>query len=136
MNKYAAALGFPTAMFHFVDILSTDDWALDMIPRPVAAVVFLYPIKDSTETFRKEEAERIAKDGQTVSSKLYFTKQTVGNACGTIGLLHAVANISEATGGSVPLAEGQFWSNFLAKTAKMSPDERAKELEEDTEVSC
>jgi ubiquitin carboxyl-terminal hydrolase L3 len=27
-----------------------------------------------------------------VSEKVYFMKQTVGNACGTIGLLHAVGN--------------------------------------------
>jgi ubiquitin carboxyl-terminal hydrolase L3 len=134
MNKYASSLGFPTAMYHFVDILSTDDWALDMVPRPVGAVVFLYPIKESTEAFRKEEADRIAAEGQIVSDKLFYTKQTVGNACGTIGLLHAVANLSEETGGPVPLTKGKFWSNFLAKTASMTPDERAKALEEDTEV--
>jgi len=27
-----------------------------------------------------------------VSEKVYFLKQTVGNACGTIGLLHAIGN--------------------------------------------
>lgn len=27
-----------------------------------------------------------------VSDKVYFMKQTVGNACGTIGLLHAIGN--------------------------------------------
>jgi hypothetical protein len=28
------------------------------------------------------------------SEKVYFMKQTVGNACGTIGLLHAVGNLA------------------------------------------
>ena len=28
------------------------------------------------------------------SDKVYFMKQTVGNACGTIGLLHAIGNIT------------------------------------------
>lgn len=26
------------------------------------------------------------------SKNVYFTKQTVGNACGTIGILHAIGN--------------------------------------------
>jgi len=29
---------------------------------------------------------------QEPSKKVYFLKQTVGNACGTIGLLHAIGN--------------------------------------------
>lgn len=31
---------------------------------------------------------------QELSGGAYFMKQTVGNACGTIGLLHAVGNIT------------------------------------------
>lgn len=31
-----------------------------------------------TEEFRKEEADKIAKDGQVLSEKVYYTKQTVG----------------------------------------------------------
>jgi len=31
----------------FCDILSLDDWALDMVPSPVVAVLMLFPIKDS-----------------------------------------------------------------------------------------
>jgi hypothetical protein len=29
---------------------------------------------------------------QDLSKKVYFTKQTVGNACGTIGVIHAIGN--------------------------------------------
>ena len=39
----------------------------------------------------KEEG-RIKEEGQEVSPDVYFMKQTIGNACGTIGLIHAVAN--------------------------------------------
>ena len=38
---------------------------------------------------------RIEKEGQHVSPNVYFMRQTVGNACGTIGLLHAVLNNRE-----------------------------------------
>lgn len=44
------------------------------------------------ESFRLEEEEKIKAQGQEVSSEVYFMKQTIGNACGTIGLIHAVAN--------------------------------------------
>lgn len=30
--------------------------------------------------------------GQEVSDKVYFMKQFVGNACGTVALIHAIAN--------------------------------------------
>ena len=29
---------------------------------------------------------------QEVSKSVYFMKQTVGNACGTVGILHSIAN--------------------------------------------
>lgn len=34
-------------------------------------------------------------EGQQVSPDVYFMRQTIGNACGTIGLIHAVANNQE-----------------------------------------
>lgn len=53
--------------------------------------------------FEEEEKSRIEKDGQTVSSTVYFTRQTIGNACGTIGLLHAIGNNMDR------LAFSRFW---------------------------
>ena len=41
----------------------------------------------------RAEAERIAREGRPVDPSLYYMKQTIGNACGTIALLHAVANL-------------------------------------------
>ncbi len=42
--------------------------------------------------YEEDERARIKAEGQTVSPNVYFMKQTVGNACGTIGLLHALGN--------------------------------------------
>lgn len=42
------------------------------------------------ENFRKQQTENI--QDQEISSKVYFLKQSVSNSCGTIGLIHAVAN--------------------------------------------
>ena len=32
------------------------------------------------------------RDGQVVSDQLVFVRQTIGNACGTIGLIHSICN--------------------------------------------
>lgn len=127
MNSFVGQMGFPTSQLAFCDVFSTEEWALDMVPQPTAAVLFLYPIKDNTEEHRAAEAARIATEGQHVDPAVYYMKQTVGNACGTIGILHALCNIA----GRVPLAEGSYLAGFLAATKDMTPDEIAAYLEAD-----
>lgn len=54
---------------------------------------FLFsPTSVQYETFKQEEEEKLKNQRQDVSPNVYFIKQTIGNACGTIGLIHAVAN--------------------------------------------
>lgn len=50
MNEYVQQLGFPTSEFSFCDVLSTEDWALEMVPKPVHAVLMLFPIKAHVRT--------------------------------------------------------------------------------------
>lgn len=52
-------------------------------------------------------------------------KQTIGNACGTIGLLHCIGNAAPALG----LAPGSWAAAFLEATAGMTPEERGRYLE-------
>lgn len=54
-------------------------------------IIFIYLFLQY-ESFRLEEEAKIKAQGQEVPSEVYFMKQTIGNACGTIGLIHAVAN--------------------------------------------
>lgn len=51
LNKYLERMGFPTAAYQFQDVLSTEEWALEMVPQPVAAVIFLFPIKEQVGDF-------------------------------------------------------------------------------------
>ena len=53
-------------------------------------------------------------------------KQTISNACGTVAMIHAVANNSDV----IKLDDG-FLKNFLESTKDDTPDERAKKLEGD-----
>lgn len=45
--------------------------------------------------FAQQEAEKIKDKGQTIVDDLIFMKQYVSNACGTIALIHSVANNAE-----------------------------------------
>ncbi|DAZ92542.1 TPA: hypothetical protein N0F65_012772 [Lagenidium giganteum] len=130
MNEFVAKMGFPTHQFSFCDVLSTEEWALDMVPRPVHGVLMLFPIKDHTEAYAAEEAKRIAASGQVVSKNVYYMHQTVGNACGTIGILHAIANMRQ----HVTFEPTSYLSKLFAATATKTPSEIAAYLEKDDEL--
>ncbi|XP_022099560.1 ubiquitin carboxyl-terminal hydrolase isozyme L3-like isoform X1 [Acanthaster planci] len=91
MTKYIHTLGVPNK-WHFVDVLGLDDELLGMISKPVVALIVLFPKGDKMKSAEEEMCAKIEKEGQEVSGSVYFMKQTIGNACGTIGVLHAVLN--------------------------------------------
>ncbi|KAG8662305.1 ubiquitin carboxyl-terminal hydrolase 3 [Manihot esculenta] len=126
MNQFLWGLGLPEREAECYDVYGLDEELLEMVPKPVLAVLFLYPIT------QKSEEERMRQEGvqKELSSKVYFMKQTVGNACGTIGLLHAVGNITS----EIMLVKGSFLDKFFKSTAKMGPLERAAFLENDREM--
>ncbi|CEG41977.1 ubiquitin carboxyl-terminal hydrolase isozyme l3-like [Plasmopara halstedii] len=130
INSYAKNLGFPTSQFSFYDVLSTEEWALATVPTPVMAVIMLFPIKPHTEKADKEEAARIEKEGQIVSPNVYYMRQTVGNACGTVGILHAIGNVRHL----VQLHPGSYLDNFFHETETKTPMEIAQYLEKDDEL--
>nr|XP_056717856.1 ubiquitin carboxyl-terminal hydrolase isozyme L3 [Euleptes europaea] len=102
-----------------------DPELLSMVPRPVCAVLLLFPVTEKYETFRTEEEERIKSQGQEVKPSVYFMKQTISNACGTIGLIHAIANNRD----KINFEAESSLKKFLDVSVSMSPEERAKYLE-------
>lgn len=85
-------MGMDTTKFAFHDIYGTDPDLLAMVPQPVAAVLFLFPLNEAMEKVRAKENASAA--AAASDSGILWFKQTIGNACGTIGLLHALANSS------------------------------------------
>lgn len=80
ISQYTRTLGGPQNV-SFCDILSTEDWALDMIPQPVHAILLVYPIKESSEKRSKElqqsnklECEK-NDEKKRILPHLWFTKQ-------------------------------------------------------------
>lgn len=127
ISTFARKLGLDQSLC-YIDIFSTEEWALEMIPKPVYAVLLLFPVKESTELFLLEERNRIEKEGQILSENVYFTKQIVGNACGTIAVLHASMNLRDK------YKPSSYFDRFYNSTCNMNADERAKFLEDDDEI--
>ncbi|XDV30604.1 hypothetical protein PO909_033491 [Leuciscus waleckii] len=127
--KFLRQLGLvPT--WQFGDVYGLEPEVLSLVPRPVCAVLLLFPITEKYETFRQEEEAKIKAQGQEVSSDVYFMKQTIGNACGTIGLIHAVANNQR----HLEFEPNSPLKAFLLQSEKMSPEEKAAFLEKDESI--
>ncbi|XP_021037439.1 ubiquitin carboxyl-terminal hydrolase isozyme L3 isoform X1 [Mus caroli] len=123
-NQFLKQLGLHPN-WQFVDVYGMEPELLSMVPRPVCAVLLLFPITEKYEVFRTEEEEKIKSQGQDVTSSVYFMKQTISNACGTIGLIHAIANNKD----KMHFESGSTLKKFLEESVSMSPEERAKYLE-------
>lgn len=129
MTTYLHKLGAdPANQFTFHDVYGVDDEMLAMVPSPVLAVLLLYPLSEAAEKQRAEQKEQLEK--QTIPEGLYFMKQTVGNACGTVGITHAAMNLAE----KLQFADDSFFSKFLSSTRGLSPDQRAHALEDDDSI--
>jgi ubiquitin carboxyl-terminal hydrolase L3 len=101
-----------------------------MVPQPVVAVVMLFPIKPESEEFARTEKENIEKNGQFVSPNVYYMKQTVGNACGTVGILHAIGNART----QLSIKPNSYLDRLYKRTGALSPEAIATDLEADTEI--
>ena len=44
MNDYVKKLGFNIEEFNFCDLYSTEDWAKEMIKKPVLGMILIYPM--------------------------------------------------------------------------------------------
>ena len=87
------ALGVsPTLSFQ--DVYSLDDpELLAFIPRPVYALVLVFPCGDEyEEKVAKEEAGLEPYDEAGEEEKVVYWKQTIHNACGLYALLHGICN--------------------------------------------
>jgi len=127
INKYVQALGLSGDKWQYVDVLGTDEELLSLVPTPVVAILLLFPITDITDEEDKQQLQRINKGGQVVSNNVWFMKQTIENACGTIGVLHTLGNIPIQKLGlptTSPLRQ------FFEKTVNMDPNLKAAALEE------
>ncbi len=116
---------------------STDEEYLSFIPKGCIGIIMLYPLTEIQEEFRKKEAEDINvnanSDGSDTGTDVWFTKQRIGNACGTIGILHTLGNLSE-TMSEIAIQPNSWLQDFYKMTANCSPIEKAEILESNDEI--
>jgi ubiquitin carboxyl-terminal hydrolase L3 len=92
MNQLAAKLGLSSEL-QFYDVYSLDEEQLAHIPRPALALLVIIPLTETWDRSRKaEDADKEPYTGFGLDEPVIWFKQTIGHACGSIGLLHSVFN--------------------------------------------
>ncbi|KAF7286046.1 ubiquitin carboxyl-terminal hydrolase [Rhynchophorus ferrugineus] len=122
MNKFIHLLGVPEK-WNIVDVYGLDGDALAWIPRPVVALILLFPCSDKFYEHAKQEAESIKEKGQILSDDIFYMKQYVSNACGSIALIHSIANNAE----KLELQDGIF-KTILKDSKNLTPEQRGEML--------
>lgn len=132
LNTYASNIGLDLAGHAFCDVYGLDEEMLSMVPEPVLALIMCFPLTPGTEAAAQKEDESadLSLTPSTGPSGVYFMKQTIGNACGTIALLHVAGNCPP-----LKAAPGSFLEEFLSSTKAMDPEARGKYLETPPEGS-
>ncbi|KAI8091373.1 uncharacterized protein B0P05DRAFT_527191 [Gilbertella persicaria] len=127
-NKIIHKLGV-SPKYNYVDVYGFDPELLAMIPAPVEAMIFLFPLTETYEKYKSEEAARLLEHEQNIDPEVVFFKQTIENACGMIALLHSIANSQEDIAGS-----GLF-HDIIEKAKGMSVEKRVDLLENCAELA-
>ncbi|KAL0944629.1 ubiquitin carboxyl-terminal hydrolase [Colletotrichum truncatum] len=93
MTTLLHKLGLSSALgIHDVFSL-TDPEMLSFIPRPALAVLLVFPVSAAYESHRLAEDALLEEyKGKGPNEPVIWFRQTIRNACGLMGLLHAVAN--------------------------------------------
>ncbi|KAH7355429.1 hypothetical protein BKA65DRAFT_498386 [Rhexocercosporidium sp. MPI-PUGE-AT-0058] len=93
MNALSTQLGLsPALQFHDIYSLS-DPSLLSHIPLPIHALLVILPLTPAWHTSREsEDALTPSYTASGPSEPVIWFKQTIGHACGSIGLLHCLIN--------------------------------------------
>tara|TARA_R110002003_G_scaffold95_1_gene7239 strand:- start:16800 stop:17501 length:702 start_codon:yes stop_codon:yes gene_type:complete len=93
MNQLATKLGLSSEL-RFYDVYSLNDpEQLAHIPRPALALLVIIPLTPAWDRSRQaEDANKEPYTGSGPDEPVIWFKQTIGHACGSIGLLHSVIN--------------------------------------------
>ena len=107
MNQSATKLGLSSDLqFYNVHSLDEPELLAD-IPRPALALLVIIPLAPAWDRNRKaEDADKEPYAGSGPDEPVIWFKQTIGNACGSIGLLHSVINGRPSTASNlIPISQ-------------------------------
>jgi hypothetical protein len=122
LTAYAVSLGLSRA-WHFVDVLSCAPEMRSFVPRSAVAFLVVVPLSD----VKRSEALLASIDAD--DDRVVFVKQQVANACGTIGVIHAVSNNRQSLDVDRPTSLlAQFARTDLGKSELAALAEASSEL--------
>lgn len=125
LNKYTQALGLPSHLgFSEVFAINEPD-LLALVPRPSYALLLIFPVSPTYEKSRELEDSTLPEyKGCGASEPVTWFKQTIRNACGTIGVLHALSNGPSRRF----LVPDSILSNIIREAEPLEPVARANVL--------
>lgn len=136
-TELAKSMGLqPTLAFN--DVFSIDDPdLLAFVPRPVYALILVFPVSESYEKHRQVEDGQKSEDyytkiAGTPEQKSLWFRQTIRNACGTYAILHALVNGFAKNDGM--LVPDSYIEKLASNIEALDVDERSKLLEGDSEL--
>jgi len=112
----------------FEDVYGLDPELLAMVTTPVKAVLMIFPISPEIERMRTADDALMKAGGLSphVDPTVIFIEQKISNACGTIGLLHALLN------GGVTIVPMSPLNRFQEECMPLTPSDRADLLAKTT----
>ncbi|EPY25086.1 cysteine peptidase, Clan CA, family C12 [Angomonas deanei] len=130
MNTYIGNLGIEDLKVEFTDVFGLNEDLMSMVPRPVKAFLFVFPINEATEA--QSRALTTAQEDEIKAFKekhpeLFFVKQLIANACGTIGILHALLNNKDSLGAYSPTSVFGTITNLLTNNSSTPGEEKKKD---------
>ncbi len=141
LTEYMQTLGM-SKDWQLAEVLGLEPELLPMVPKDTTALVLTY---DYTGPKAKEKpAEKCADKAPDKAAEVEITKKAappavdyymiqtgdLDNACGLIACIHAIFNNL----GKVGVVPGSKLDNFLKKSMKQTPEERAKSLNDFKEI--
>ncbi|KDR71594.1 hypothetical protein GALMADRAFT_159412 [Galerina marginata CBS 339.88] len=125
MNHLADRLGLSKDV-SFYDVYSLHDpELLALIPRPVYALLVIIPMTKTWKESREAEDPKEAYNKSGPEEPVVWFKQTIENACGSIGLLHCIYNSPHVVDKIVP---GSILEKLLKDAIPLKMAERADVL--------
>ncbi|KAI5795072.1 ubiquitin carboxyl-terminal hydrolase [Geopyxis carbonaria] len=122
-----------TCTLNFVDILTLTPDTLAYVARPATALIFVFPTTPRYEAQKAEfDAARSDYTGAGEEDVVWF-KQTINNACGLYGILHAMCNGGH--GPSVHVEAGSTLDEILKKGTLVKQRVQALETSQELEMA-
>lgn len=130
INSYIAKLGLQTNAYSFQELLSLEEWAFEMIPKPVLGIMMLYEESPAQTQFKT--AEEATLKPEEVPANVFYMKQHAINACGSIALFHIIMNAKEKYPAIV--TPGSFLDKFSEQALGKDSEARADIFKNSSEI--